>query len=128
MKHLLKSLTLAIVGAFVLNSCDDVPAPYPIPVTEGDVIEEQIEPEGNGTLASPYNIAKLNDLIDKNQAPTGEIYIKGKVSKIQSLNTAQYTRAQYYISDNGKTTNQFYVYNGLYLDGANFTSDDQLKV
>lgn len=128
MKKYWKLLTMAIVGAFVLNSCDDVPAPYPIPVTEGDVIEEQIEPEGNGTLTTPYNVAKLNDLIDKNQAPTGEIYIKGIVSSIKSLDTSKYPRAQYYISDNGKTTNQFYVYNGLYLDGANFTSDDQLKV
>lgn len=128
MKKYWKLLTMAIVGAFVLNSCDDVPAPYPIPVTEGDVIEEQIEPEGNGTLATPYNVAKLNDLIDKNQAPTGEIYIKGIVSSIKSLDTSKYPRAQYYISDNGKTANQFYVYNGLYLNGANFTADDQIKV
>lgn len=128
MKHLLKSLTLAIVGAFVLNSCDDIPEPYPIPVTEGDVIEEEIKPEGSGTQNSPYNVTKLWELIDQNQAPTGDIYIKGKVSKIKSLDVAQYPRAQYYISDNGKLLNHFYVYNGLYLNGANFTSDDQLKV
>ena len=86
------------------------------------------EPTGDGTKSSPYNVAKIKQLISESKAPEGEIYIKGTISQIKSLDVSKYTRAQYYISDNGTTDNQFYVYNGLYLDGANFTSNDQIKV
>ena len=86
------------------------------------------EPTGDGTKSSPYNVAKIKQLISESKAPEGEIYIKGTISQIKSLDVSKFTRAQYYISDNGTTDNQFYVYNGLYLNGANFTSNDQIKV
>ena len=54
--------------------------------------------------------------------------MKGIISEISSLNTSQYTNARYYISDSGTKDNQFYVFNGKYLDGANFTADDQIQV
>ena len=52
MKHLLKLLTLVIVGAFVLNSCDDVPAPYPIPTTDANASQD------NGTTGT--DLATVN--------------------------------------------------------------------
>ena len=129
MKKFWKSLMFAALGVFALSSCEDVPAPYDIPGAGSEnTPTEVVEPEGDGTLASPYNVARLQELINADNAPTGEIYIKGKISQIRSLDTSKYNRAQYYISDDGTTKNQFYVYNGLYLDGANFTSDDQIKV
>ena len=83
---------------------------------------------GSGTLNDPYTVADVLQLFADNNVPTSAVYVKGIVSQIKSLDVSKYTRAQYYISDDGTTTNQFYVYNGLYLDGANFTSNDQLQV
>lgn len=84
------------------------------------------EPEGEGTLESPYNVAKAQEVI-ANGAPDEEVYVKGKVSEIRGLNT-QYGSLTYYISDDGTTTGQLYVYGGLYLNGEKFSSEDQLKV
>lgn len=95
---------------------------------DGGDTDTPVDPAGTGTSTDPYNVAKIKQLISESNAPTGEIYIKGKISQIKSLDVSKYTRAQYYISDNGSTTNQFYVYNGLYLGGANFTANDQIKV
>ena len=84
--------------------------------------------EGDGTLESPYDVAKALSLIANGENdPDAEVYIKGKVSEIKGLNT-QYGSLTYYISDDGTTTNQLYVYGGLYLNGDKFTSEDQLKV
>ena len=84
--------------------------------------------EGEGTLESPYDVAKALSLIANGENdPDAEVYIKGKVSEIKGLNT-QYGSLTYYISDDGTTTNQLYVYGGLYLNGDKFTSEDQLKV
>lgn len=87
-----------------------------------------VEPTGNGTEAEPYNVAAVLKLYADNSVPTTEVYVKGKISEIRSLDVSKFTRAQYYISDDGKTSNQFYVYNGLYLGGENFTANDQIKV
>lgn len=85
------------------------------------------EPEGEGTLESPYNVAKALDVI----ASTGgtgdeEVYIKGKVSQIGDLYTPNGSLT-YYISDDGSTTGQLKVYGGFYLNGEKFSSEDQLK-
>ncbi|MBR1787960.1 MAG: endonuclease [Bacteroidaceae bacterium] len=83
---------------------------------------------GSGTQTDPYTVADVLQLFADNNVPSTEVYVSGIVSQIKSLDVSKYTRAQYYISDDGTTTDQFYVYNGLYLDGANFTSNDQLQV
>ena len=44
------------------------------------------------------------------------------------MDISKYGNAEYYISDDGKTTNQLQVFRGFYLDGAKFTSADQIKV
>ncbi len=56
-----------------------------------------------------------------------EVYVKGKVSQIEELNVG-FGNATYYISDDGTESNQFYVFRGKYLNGVNFTTEDQLKV
>ena len=85
-------------------------------------------PGGDGTLENPYSVAEVLALFASNNVPTSNVYAKGIISNIKSLDVSQWTRAQYYISDDGTTNNQFYVYNGKYLNGADFTSDDQLAV
>ncbi|MED9800019.1 MAG: hypothetical protein UFJ02_01060 [Prevotella sp.] len=84
--------------------------------------------EGEGTLESPYNVAKALSLIANGENnPDAEVYIKGKVSQIKEV-SAQFGNATYWISDDGSTDNQLYVFRGKYLNGEEFTSEDQLKV
>ncbi len=82
----------------------------------------------HGTADAPYTVAEVLALYANNAVPTEEVYVKGIISKIKSLNPDKYTNAQYYISDDGTETNQFYVYNGKYLEGADFTANDQIQV
>ena len=84
--------------------------------------------EGDGTLESPYDVAKALSLIANGENdPDAEVYIKGKVSEIEEI-SAQFGNGTYYISVDGTTENQLYVYRGKYLNGEKFTSEDQLKV
>lgn len=84
--------------------------------------------EGEGTLESPYDVAKALSLIASGENdPEVEVYIKGKVSEIEEI-SAQFGNGTYYISVDGTTENQLYVYRGYYLNGEKFTSEDQLKV
>ena len=84
--------------------------------------------EGEGTLESPYNVAKALSLIANGENdPDAEVYIKGKVSQIKEV-SAQFGNATYWISDDGSTDNQLNVFRGKYLNGEKFTSEDQLKV
>ena len=82
---------------------------------------------GDGTLDNPYSVAEVLALFASNSVPTSNVYVKGIISRITSLNTSVYTNARYYISDDGSETGEFYVYNGKYLEGADFTSDDQIQ-
>ncbi len=84
--------------------------------------------EGDGTLESPYDVAKALSLIANGENdPDAEVYIKGKVSEIEEI-SAQFGNGTYYISVDGTRENQLYVYRGYYLNGDKFTSTDQLKV
>lgn len=84
--------------------------------------------EGDGTLESPYDVAKALSLIANGENdPDAEVYIKGKVSEIEEI-SAQFGNGTYYISVDGTTENQLYVYRGYYLNGDKFTSTGQLNV
>lgn len=81
---------------------------------------------GDGTEENPYTVADVNDMLGNNQTPTDEVYVKGIVSEVGNLNST-YGELTYYISDDGTTTNQLEIYNGLFLNGEKFTSQDQLS-
>ena len=84
--------------------------------------------EGEGTLESPYDVAKALSLIASGENdPDAEVYIKGKVSQIEEISPS-FGNATYYISADGTTETQLYVFRGYYLNGEKFTSEDQLKV
>ena len=83
----------------------------------------------SNTPETAYTTSEATALINSGESDlTKHVYVKGIVSEIKSLDPTQYTRAQYYISEDGTTENQFYIYNGFYLEGKEFTSTDQLKV
>ncbi len=85
-------------------------------------------PKGSGTANDPYNVAKLLQLFSSNNVPSDEIYFKGIVAKIKEVDTGQYGNATYYVSDDGKDNNTFYVYRSKYLNNTKFTSENQLQV
>ena len=112
--------TTIITASFAGNdSYNPATAQYTLTVTD---------PSNTNSAENPYTVAEVQQIFASGTIPFESVYAKGIVSQIKSLNTARYTNAQYYISDDGTTTDQFYVYNGKYLNGADFTSDDQLMI
>ena len=87
------------------------------------------EPTGTGTETDPYNVAAVLKLYENNSYDANkEVYVKGIVAKVGSIDTVNYGNATYYISDDGTSTNDFEIYHGFYLNGEKFTSKSQLKV
>ncbi|MDE7377664.1 MAG: hypothetical protein K2N13_01730 [Paraprevotella sp.] len=131
MKTLWKSLFILALGAFAFSSCEDVPEPYPTPGQGNGGTETPTEPIGDGTLANPFNCIAANQYIENNLAEgetsTEAIYIKGKVVSIKENFTTQYGNAAFYISEDGKNKNTFYVYRALYLGNVKYTSGDVLE-
>jgi len=82
---------------------------------------------GDGTRANPYNAVAANEVIASGDIPSDKVYVKGKVSSIGSF-SEDFGSLTYYISDDGSTSNQFYIYRGYGLGGAKFTSKDELNV
>ncbi len=88
------------------------------------------EARGSGTLEDPFNATAANAKCAEvgSTASSDDFYVKGKISSISDLSTS-FGNATFYISDNGTTAEeQFYVFRAYYLDGAKFTSSDQIKV
>lgn len=87
-----------------------------------------IHSTGRGAETNPYTVADILNGFDKNASFPTPVYVKGIISEIKSIDVNKYKSAQYYISDDGTTNNQFYVYNGYYLNGENFTENNQIQV
>lgn len=83
-----------------------------------------------GSEAKPYTVAQANEYISflDNNVNSAEVYVKGIISGIKSIDVSKYERAQYYISDDGTSTGQLLVYNGYYIGGVKFTENDQIQV
>lgn len=118
---------MAAMAAFTFSSCEDVPEPYTQP-TKPDAPSAG-EPKGTGTAADPFNIAGIIKYIENGGSADQEVYTKGKVVSVKAGSfDATYGSLKYYISDDGTTANQFYVYNGY--AGPNrtkFSGEDALK-
>lgn len=82
---------------------------------------------GEGTEASPYDVTRASDIINKGAATSTAVYTKGIISQIDEVSTS-YGNATYYISVDGTTTNQLAVFRGKYLNNEKFTAEDQIKV
>lgn len=87
------------------------------------------EGDGDGTFEKPYSVAQAIALA-KTMADGDKkaVYTKGIISTVKSVDTGSFGNAEYNISDDGTTANELIVYRGYYLDGAKFTSADQIKV
>lgn len=122
------------IAAFTFTSCEDVPEPYNNPYDQIKPSEPEvvIEPAGEGTQESPWNVAAVieacSSLNDGDFLNDGaEVYVTGIVTETSDISTT-YGNATYYISDNAKASNKFYVYRGKLLDGAAVAADTDLQV
>ena len=94
--------------------------------------------KGSGTMADPYNVAGAlkavenltwtsNTVYEKTQ----KVYVKGKISRIQTGGTytqsGTFGNASYYISDDGSENNEFFVFRTLYFGGNKYTSGTDIK-
>ena len=127
MKKYIFSVLMAAMAAFTFSSCEDVPEPYTLPTQPG--APTTTEAKGTGTAADPFNIAGIIKYIKDGGSADQEVYTKGKVVSVKAGSfDATYGSLKYYISDDGTTNNQFYVYNGY--AGPNrtkFSGEDALK-
>ncbi len=74
---------------------------------------------GDGSFASPFTcVAATNEAGKLNEGETSSqnYYVKGIISSIKYLYNSQYGTATFYISDDGTTNDQFYVYGSYYLE------------
>ncbi len=128
-----KYLSLLFAAALTLgfSACEDVPAPYQVISTDTNNDDAtSTEPTGEGTLESPYNCIKANEVgaaLASGATTDSMVYIKGIVSTIKEEYGTQYGNATFYISDDGTTKNQFYVYHAKYLGNTKYT-DGQTNI
>lgn len=81
-------------------------------------------PKGTGTKDDPFNSVAANQMASKlaSGAKTDkQYYIKGKVVSVKEAFSAHYGNASFYISDDGKEDNKFYVFRTLYLNNEKWT-------
>lgn len=128
MKKIIKSALFMVMMALTFASCEDVPAPYNTDYNNGGNSSENVEPAGEGTLESPFNVAKVIEVIKAgNFDANTNYYIKGYVTTVTEISTS-YGNATYDISDTKGGTTTFKVFRSFSFGGAKFTSTDAIKV
>lgn len=106
------------VWQILMRSTDDIETADPFAGIDGT---------GEGTEASPLNVARAMSMIAKGAYDANtEYYITGIISSVKEISTS-YGNATYYISDDGTATGQLTVFRGYWKNGDKFTAEDQLK-
>ena len=103
-------------------------------VAQGNYIVKLTKGSGGGdsnlgTKDAPLTVAKALEIINAlaDGGETADAYVKGTISQVTSYNS-NYKSITYYISDDGKTTNELQVYSGKGLNGAEFAAKEDLSV
>ncbi len=132
---------LTVTATFNDESQEDVtsdvvwtPNPLTIETTSvtGTYMEQTVVVEGitvtyaPGTENNPYTVAQAMAAIDA-QGTINEAYVTGIISQVDSYNS-NYKSITYWISDDGATTTQLEVYSGKGLNGADFSSINDVQV
>lgn len=76
-------------------------------------------------VSGEISVAEAISLIADGYTSTAQV--KGYITSIREVST-QYGNATYIISDDMTAANQLIIYRGNWLDGAKFTSEDQIEV
>ena len=88
------------------------------------------QPTHAGTVDDPFTVANAlaaTEALGEGKTDSDYSYTKGIVSKVDEIST-DHGNATYYISDDGTTAEQFYVFRGKYIGKTNFTDENQLQV
>lgn len=88
------------------------------------------EAKGDGSQANPFNVPGIiayTSALAADAQSSEKVYFKGIVSQTKDI-SATYGNATFYISEDGKTSNEFYVFRCLGLNGAAIASADDVKV
>ena len=99
-------------------------------VTNAKAAEEAPElKDPSNTPETAYTVAQAIEIINnrKDYNMSKEVYTKGVITSIKSIDVSQYERAQYYIGETQDAEQTIQVYNGYYLNGVAFTANDQIK-
>lgn len=98
----------------------------------GDQPGDNVEPAGDGTAESPYNVAAVLNLVKAmpaDQNSTEDIYFKGFITNINESDfKPEFGNVTYSIADTKGGSTTFYVFRSLSFNSQKFTSADQLKV
>lgn len=92
--------------------------------TEGGTTPSTGQATGDGSKENPFNSVAANQMASKlasGEKTDKQYYIKGKVVSVKEAFSAQYGNASFYISDDGKEDNKFYVFRTLYLNNEKWT-------
>ena len=133
MKKIYNILMAIAIALGTFTSCEDVPMPFnnPLDYLKPDPEEEVIEPVGDGTKDSPFNVAGvlayLNEL-GPDVESTKDIYVTGVVTSVKEAFSTQYGNAQFVISDTEDGTNQFTFYRGLYLGNKKYANENDVNI
>lgn len=88
------------------------------------------EAKGDGSLENPYNSVAANNLAASlaSDAESPNVYIKGKISSIKEEFGTEFGNATFYISDDGTSNGEFYVYRTLYFGNKKYSDGENIKV
>ena len=126
MKKFIQSALAIAMVALTFSACEDVPAPFNLDYNETPA-EPTAEPAGEGTAASPYNVAKALDIITAGTYTSDKVYVTGIVTKIDNIDTS-YGNATYYLGDTKTATTTLEIYRGYYYNGDKFTTGNEFAV
>ena len=125
MKKFIYSLFALAITAMTFTSCEDVPMPYGEPTNGGNTPTTTYT--GQGTAKNPYTVADANNYIKAGVNLDSTVYVKGKISSVDSVSLS-YGNAYYKISDDGTSTGQLIVYRGYAFGNQKFNSATEIKV
>lgn len=125
MKKFIYSFFALAIAAMTFTSCEDVPMPYSEPTNGGDNTNTTYT--GKGTVSDPYTVADANKYIKAGVNLDSTVYVKGKISSVDSVSLS-YGNAYYKISDDGTATGQLIVYRGYAFGNQKFKADNEIKV
>lgn len=133
MKKIYNILMAAAIALGTFTSCEDVPMPFnnPLDYLEPDEGETVIEPAGDGTKDSPYNVAGVLayiETLDPDVESPKDIYVTGTITSVKEAYTSQHGNATFVISDTDEGTNQFTFYRGLYFGNKKYSNDNDVNV
>lgn len=130
MKKIYNILMAAAIALGTFTSCEDVPMPFnnPLDYLEPDPDEVVVEPAGDGTKDSPFNVAAVLNYINTLEADVKSdknVYIKGVVKLVKEQFGTQYGNATFDISDNEEGSNTFTCYQVYYFNNAKYTAKNE---